>query len=59
MRLKKGNLYYWNNKILCEFIGWFDNNRARFKTTNGGLISIPKNNIQFVITEEIITNKKK
>ena len=49
--LKKGNLYYWNKKIICEFIGWSVNNRARFKTTNGGLISIPQKNVQFEITE--------
>lgn len=52
MYLKKGNLYYWNKKVLCEFVGWLDNNKAQFKTTNEGIISIPEHKVQFEITEE-------
>lgn len=51
MHLKKGNLYYWNKKILCEFIGLSINNRAIFRTTNGGLISLSQESVQLEITE--------
>lgn len=52
MYLKKGNLYYWNKRILCEFIGWSNDGKAQFRTTNGGIISIPNNKVEVEITEE-------
>lgn len=50
--LEKGNLYYWNKTVLCEFIGWTNDGKAQFKTTNGGIISIQDNKISNEITEE-------
>ena len=52
MYLKKGNLYYWNKKVLCEFVGWLDDDKAQFKTTNGGIISVNSDRIGIEITEE-------
>lgn len=52
MYLKKCNLYYWNKKVLCEFVGWLDDNKAQFITTNGGIISVNSDRIGIEITEE-------
>lgn len=52
MYLKKGNLYYWNKKVLCEFVGWLNDNKVQFKTTNGGIINVNTDRIGIEITEE-------
>lgn len=52
MYLRKGNLYYWNKKVLCEFVDWLDDDKAQFKTTNGEIISVNSDRIGIEITEE-------
>ena len=52
MYLRKGNLYYWNKKVLYEFVDWLDDDKAQFKTTNGGIISVNSDRIGIEITEE-------
>ena len=52
MYLKKDGLYYWNKKVLCEFIGWLDANTAQFRTTNGGILRVNSSKIGMEITED-------
>lgn len=52
MFLKGGNLYYWQHRIVVEYIGINVNDKYMFKTTNGGVICLSQNQVQSQITEE-------
>lgn len=40
IQLKRGDLFYWHKKVLCEYIGRAKDGRYMFQTTNGGVLYI-------------------
>lgn len=50
-KLKEGNLYYWNKKVICEYIG-FHHGLYNFLSTNGGVIRVKERDL----TQEITTD---
>ena len=46
-----GDLYYWNKKIVCEYIG-YDRGLYNFISTNGGIIRIKEKDLVNEITND-------
>lgn len=52
MILKKGNLYYWSKRLDVEFVGCLENGKYIFNTTNGGKITLSKEQVQAQISDD-------
>ena len=52
MNPKKWNLYYWQKKIVVEFVGCREDGKYIFNTTNGGRISLYPDQVQTQIFED-------
>lgn len=52
MYLKIGHLYYWQHRVVVEYIGISKEGKNMFKTTNGAIISLSQDKIQSQITED-------
>lgn len=52
MYLKIGNLYYWQHRVVVEYVGISKEGKKMFKTTNGGIISLSQDKIKSEITED-------
>lgn len=52
MFLKGGNLYYWQHRVVVQYLGIREEGEYMFKTTNGGLLCLSQNQVQSQITEE-------
>ena len=52
MYLKIGHLYYWQHRVVVEYIGISKEGKNMFKTTNGAIISLSHDKIQSQITED-------
>lgn len=52
MVLKTGNLYYWQRKIVVEFAGIREDGKYIFKTTNGGNITLYRDQVQIQISKD-------
>ena len=50
--MKKGDLFYWHKKVLCEYIGTAKDGRYMFRTTNGGIIYIFPDKLNTDISKE-------
>lgn len=51
MILKRGNLYYWQKRLVVEFGGW-ENGKYIFNTTNGGKITLSQEQVQAQISKD-------
>lgn len=52
MILKRGNLYYWQNRLVVEFVGCLENGKYIFNTTNGGKITLSQEQVQTQISKD-------
>lgn len=54
MILKRGNLYYWQKRLVVEleFVECLENGRYIFNTTNGGKITLSQEQVQTRISED-------
>ncbi len=52
MVLKTGNLYYWQHEIVVEFTGIREDGKYIFKTTNGGNITLYRDQVRTQISED-------
>ena len=52
MILKRGNLYYWQNQLVVEFVGCLENGKYIFNTTNGGKITLSQEQVQTQISKD-------
>lgn len=49
---KEGNLYYWQNRVVVEFVGIREDGKYIFNTTNGGKIFLYQDQVQSQISED-------
>lgn len=52
MFLTGGNLYYWQHRIVVQYIGIREEGEYMFKTTNGGMICLKQDEVQSQISED-------
>ena len=52
MILKRGNLYYWQKRLVVEFVGCLENGKYIFNTTNGGKITLSQEQVQTQISKD-------
>lgn len=50
--IRKGNLYYWQHRVLVEFIGIREDGKYMFNTTNSGILCLNEKQVQSQITED-------
>ena len=48
--MKIGDLFYWNKRVLVEYVG-MENNRHIFRSENGGIIKVKPENLDREITQ--------
>ena len=49
--MERGDLFYWNKKIVCEYLG-FDKGFYNFLSTNGGVIRVKEGDLEKEITTD-------
>ena len=52
MDLKRGDLYYWQHRVVVQYIGIREEGEYMFKATNGGMLCLKQNEVQTQISEE-------
>lgn len=52
MFLKGGDLYYWQHRVVVQYLGIREEGEYMFKTANGGVLCLSQNQVQSQITEE-------
>lgn len=50
MVLKTGNLYYWQKRVIVDFVGIREDGKYIFKTTNGGYIILHQDRVSTQIS---------
>ena len=51
MVLKSGNLYYWQKRVIVDFVGIREDGKYIFNTTNGGCIILNKDQVRTQISD--------
>lgn len=50
--IQGGSLYYWQNRVIVQYIGIRREGEYIFKTRNGGILCLNEKQVQSQITED-------
>lgn len=53
MFLKRGNLYYWQHRVMVQYIGIREEGEYMFQAPNGAMLCLRQDEVQTQISEEL------